>query len=306
MIRYYDYDVVDLFCGAGGNSYGAHLAKVRVVFAANHWPLAVDIHQKNHPDSQHMCQDLHQADWRLVPRHDLLIASPACQGHAKARGKERKHHDATRSTALAVLGAADYHRPQDIIVENVVEFLKWHGYAGWKKMLEDFGYFVTENIMNAADFGVPQSRIRLFITASRKKALVLKSPMRRHVPANSFLDWNGGEWTNIRGAGLVTDTMARIRAGRKKHGKRFLVAYYGNEKGGRSIHRPIGTITTNDRFMLIKENKYRMLSVDETRIAMGFPRGYILPRQKKEARKMLGNAVVPAMMKEFINQVRAA
>lgn len=75
------------------------MAGAEVVWAANHWPVAVEWHAANHPDTVHACQDLHQADWRTVPPHDLLLASPACQGHAKARGKERPHHDAERSTA---------------------------------------------------------------------------------------------------------------------------------------------------------------------------------------------------------------
>lgn len=79
----------------------------------------------NHPDTLHVCQDLQQADWTAVPSHDLLLASPACQGHSKARGKERAHHDAQRSTAWAVVDAVECHRPSAFTVENVPEFGKW-------------------------------------------------------------------------------------------------------------------------------------------------------------------------------------
>lgn len=57
----------DLFAGAGGMSTGAKMAGVDVLWAANHWKLAVDIHSRNHPGAEHECQDLHQADWSLVP-----------------------------------------------------------------------------------------------------------------------------------------------------------------------------------------------------------------------------------------------
>ncbi|WP_415509807.1 DNA cytosine methyltransferase [Acetobacter sp.] len=66
---------VDLFAGAGGFSTGAEMAGARVVWAANHWPLAVEYHAINHPSVQHVCQDLHQADWSLVPRHDLMLVA---------------------------------------------------------------------------------------------------------------------------------------------------------------------------------------------------------------------------------------
>lgn len=70
----------DLFAGAGGFSTGARLAGVTVVWAANHWPAAVRVHERNHPATIHACQDLQQANWATVPAHDLLLASPCCPG----------------------------------------------------------------------------------------------------------------------------------------------------------------------------------------------------------------------------------
>ena len=105
---------IDLFAGLGGWSTGAVMAGCEVLWAANHWQEAVHWHSENHPDTQHICQDLHQADWTQVPSHDLLLASPCCQGHSKARGKANGNpqHDASRSTAWAVVSALEFHRPQ--------------------------------------------------------------------------------------------------------------------------------------------------------------------------------------------------
>ncbi len=94
---------IDLFAGIGGFSEGARQANIDVVWAANHWELAVQYHSANHPHTEHVCQDLHQAAWDQCPKHDILLASPACQGHTHARGKEKPHHDAQRSTAWAVV-----------------------------------------------------------------------------------------------------------------------------------------------------------------------------------------------------------
>ena len=66
---------VDLFAGAGGFSTGAELAGARVVWAANHWPAAVECHSANHPHVEHVCQDLRQADFSTLPAFDLLLAS---------------------------------------------------------------------------------------------------------------------------------------------------------------------------------------------------------------------------------------
>lgn len=58
---------IDLFAGAGGFSTGAVMAGIDVVWAANHWGLAVRLHAANHPQTAHACQDLHQANWGEVP-----------------------------------------------------------------------------------------------------------------------------------------------------------------------------------------------------------------------------------------------
>ena len=50
---------IDLFAGAGGFSTGATMAGCNVVWAANHWRSAVEIHAANHPGAQYVCQDLY-------------------------------------------------------------------------------------------------------------------------------------------------------------------------------------------------------------------------------------------------------
>lgn len=123
---------VDLFAGLGGFTAGAERAGVPVAWAANHWPEAVEVHRRNHPATEHACQDLQQFDWRRLPRHDLLLGSPACQGFSRARGAHLPRHDVARSTAWAVVGAAEAGRPPVVLVENVPEFAAWVLYPAWE------------------------------------------------------------------------------------------------------------------------------------------------------------------------------
>jgi DNA (cytosine-5)-methyltransferase 1 len=296
-------NAIDLFAGAGGFSTGAQLAGVRVVWAANHWQAAVETHRANHPETKHSCQDLHQADWQNVPPHDLLLASPACQGHSRARGKDRPHHDQARSTAWAVVSCAEFHRPAAIVVENVPEFTRWLLFPAWKEALAVLGYALSINLLDAADFGVPQHRRRVYIIATRSQApFHFKHAPQPFCPVSSILNGPCGQhWSPIRTK--CENTRARVRAGRKTHGDRFLVAYYGNEDGGRSIHRPLGTVTTRDRYALIEGTKMRMLTVDENRAAMGFPASYKLPPNKRLATHFLGNAVCPPVARAVISQL---
>jgi len=299
---------IDLFAGAGGFSTGALMAGCNVVWAANHWQAAVDVHSLNHPGAQHVCQDLHQAQWASVPAHDLLLASPCCQGHSKARGKSNGNpqHDASRSTAWAVVSAAEFHRPAFCVVENVPEFLKWSLYPAWQTAMQALGYSLAVHVIDAANHGAPQHRERMFIVLAKSKApLHLKFPKQALVPSSSFVDFGAGRWQPISKPGRAAATLARVAEGRRVHGERFISSYYGNERGGRSLARPIGTITTRDRHAVIDGDRMRMLSVPEARTAMGFPASYQLPTRAKDAMHMLGNAVVPLVARDVINAIKA-
>ena len=251
---------------------------------------------------------MHQARWDQVPAHDLLLASPCCQGHSKARGKANGNpqHDASRSTAWAVVSAAEFHRPAFCVVENVPEFLKWSLFPAWQQAMQALGYSLAPHIVDAADHGTPQHRERLFIVAAKSQApLRLTLPKQAHVAASSFVDFGAGKWSPIDKPGRAAATLARITEGRRVHGPRFISSYYGNERGGRSIHRPIGTITTRDRHAVIDGERMRMLSVQESRAAMGFPADYLLPSNQRTAMHQLGNAVCPPVARDVINAIRS-
>lgn len=298
---------IDLFAGAGGFSTGARMAGCNVVWAANHWPAAVEVHASNHPEALHACQDLHQCDWTQVPVHDLLLASPACQGHSRARGTDRPHHDAQRATAWAVVSAAECHKPAFVVVENVPEFVKWTLFPAWCSAMHALGYALVPQIIDAADHGVAQHRRRLFIVGSRSQyPMELRLPKHDRVPAASIIDFTAGNWSPINRKGRSTRTLGRIVAGRAVYGARFLTAYYGSEYGGRSLDRPLGTLTTRDRYAVIDGDRMRMLTVDENREAMGFPADYKLPASHKHAIHMLGNAVVPAVARDVIEAIKEA
>ncbi|WP_277593652.1 DNA cytosine methyltransferase [Pseudomonas chlororaphis] len=289
---------IDLFAGLGGWSTGARAAGIQVLWAANHWPDAVEWHSANHPDTQHVCQDLHQARWDQVPAHDLLLASPCCQGHSPARGKANGNpqHDSSRSTAWAVVSALEFHRPQFSLVENVPEFTNWALYPAWVQAVQALGYQVAPHVVDCADLGVPQHRVRLFLVLTRSQApLMLELHKRQHVSAASFLDFDAGRWSMIEKPGRAQATLDRVRNGRQRFGDRFIMPYYGKGSGttGRDINRPIGTITTLDRWALVDGDRMRMLSANEALAAQSFPADTLRPDNHRLTMHMAGNAVPP-------------
>lgn len=298
---------VDLFSGLGGFSTGAKQAGCTIKWAGNHWPLAVDFHSRHHPQAVHICQDLQQYNFNDLPPHDLLLASPACQGHSPARGREKPHHDAQRSTAWAVVSAVEAKSPPVVIVENVPAFQTWALFPAWKLAMESLGYSISPHILDAADFGVPQHRVRLFLVCTRSQVpLVLNLKKTAWEPFGPSIQWSSYPWSPIDRPGRSAATKARIEAGRLRYGDRFLAPYYGSGSGlsGRSLDRPIGTIRTHDCWSVVDQNMMRMLQPDELRLAMGFPECE-LPSNRSQAIHLLGNAVCPPVAEGLIRAVQA-
>lgn len=299
---------IDLFAGAGGFTAGASMAGVDVVWAANHWRDAVDTHALNHPETAHVCQDLLQADWRRVPDCDLLLASPACQGHSQAGQPGRmahgqrieEKHFADRNTAWAVISAAEIKRPSAILVENVADFLRWPLLPAWRSALGILGYEVREHVFDCADFGVPQNRLRAVITAGLGRAIELRNPKRPHVGFGPSIDWGSGDWAPLHTK--PEGVRRRVDAARARGlGDRFLSHYVTGHKG-RELDRPIGCITTKAQWAVVDGDSIRMLSTAELRRGMAFPEDYRLPTVKKLAIKLLGNAIPPTFARDLIEQ----
>jgi DNA (cytosine-5)-methyltransferase 1 len=180
--------VTDLFAGAGGSSTGAaSIPGIAIRVASNHWQKAVDVHNANHPNADHVCADISQIDPRLFPTTDLLWASPECTNHSVAKGKKRdtaqpdlfgetlpsEAAERSRATMWDVPRFTEAHRYQAIIVENVVDARHWPPFKAWLMAMDSYGYdhqSVYLNSMHAQSLGLPapQSRDRMYVVFWRK------------------------------------------------------------------------------------------------------------------------------------------
>jgi DNA (cytosine-5)-methyltransferase 1 len=285
---------VDLFAGWGGFSLAAKQAGLEVVWAANHWPVAVQVHAANHPTTVHECQDLRQADWTALPRYDVLLAAPACQGHSTAsQPKRRLYHDERRATAWAVVDCADVTEPQTLIVENVPAFLRWRLFPQWRDALRALGYHLQEQIVTASHHGVPQRRERLFIIGTRKMTHV----RLRKTAEPAFgpcLDPHAGGWRPLaEAADGVRGRVAKARA--RGLGHTFLTQNVTGHPGV-PLDEPIRTITTAPQhWALVAGDQYRYLTGRELARGMGFPEWFTWPEDLsvEDVTQGLGNAVCP-------------
>ena len=97
---------------------------------------------------------------------------------------------------------------------------------------------------------------------------MLRLPQRAHQPAAAVIDFASGRWAQIHRPGRAARTLSRIAAGRRAHGDRFVMPYYGSGSGltGRGLCKPLGTVTTRDRWALVDGDRMRMLTADECRV----------------------------------------
>jgi DNA (cytosine-5)-methyltransferase 1 len=306
---------VDLFAGWGGFTRGAHDAGASVVWASNHWELSVRTHALNHPTTTHVCQDLRQADWTTLPAYDLLLASPACQGHSSAsQPRRRRYHDAMRATAFAVLDCADVTEPAAVIVENVPAFSRWRLFDLWCEGFKRLGYRLDQRLETASHHGVPQRRQRLFIIATRPDVVV--PPLQRDPAEPAFAPSLLHDrvvptqaWRSITNAPPGVQT--RIARGVARLGPRFLSQHTTGHAGVDYVREPIRTITTAPcHWNLVQADKgrYRALTPRELARGMGFPDSFYWPSDVTvdQATTGLGNAVCPPVATALIGAVASA
>lgn len=106
------------------------------------------------------CADVLQCKPAKYERPDLLHASPPCPNFSQAKqGAKETPHDLALAQAVAdFIGAL---LPQSFTLENVFQYMYSESFKLITKKLEALGYFWFADIINAADYGVPQTRKRL-------------------------------------------------------------------------------------------------------------------------------------------------
>lgn len=177
--------VVDNFAGGGGASIAIEMALGRHVDEAiNHNWEATAMHQANHPQTRHHCEDIFKVSIDKVTRGrpvGLAWFSPDCKHFSKAKGGKPRSKK-IRGLAWVVIKWAKHPtaKPRVIILENVEEFQGWgpllksgevcpkrkgRTFKYWVKRLRNLGYQVEWRELRACDYGAPTIRKRLYLIA---------------------------------------------------------------------------------------------------------------------------------------------
>jgi len=311
---------IDLFCGAGGSSLGAMAAGFEIVAGFDIWLVAGLVYRANFPAARfHLCDlaALDVSDIRSIYGDlgdvDLVLASPPCTDHSLARGAAPPSL-AGLDLPWCVLEFARIFWPRWIVIENVVQMRRWHGFRSFLHALMHLGYCVRAQILDAADFGVPQRRRRLYIVCDREAEPPEIAPRTPHMPVGDVIDLDGYAYTPLRTPRRARATIERVERALRVLGRdaTFLSVYYGSGPQWQTLDVPLRTVTTSGHFALVRPDRcggheMRMLQVDELRRAMGFPVSFVLDGcTRTDAMRLLGNAVCPPVMQAIVETLIGA
>lgn len=331
----WNYKAIDFFCGGGGMTCGLRQAGINVVAGVDFDKDAKETYEFNNPGTVYVQTDIRklrtnyfERNFDIHPNDDSLImvgCSP-CQFYSiinSDKNKSLKSKDLLRNFARFI----DYYRPGYVLVENVpgIETNKDSILPFFLSELKDkLHYRVEKKIVNMNDYGIPQSRRRFSLIATRLDNVELKFPAQsenkltvRDVLGvkNGFPKIQAGhkDATDFKhtAAGLSPKGLMRMQKTRHDGGSRLdwaddpelqLKCFVDHDDSFKDTYgrmwwdRPAPTITT--KFFSISNGRFghpeedRAISIREGATIQTFPRDYVFKTNSiATAAKLIGNAV---------------
>ena len=200
----------DMFCGCGGISSGLRSADFQIIAGADIQPNYICTFKHNFPEAKAITDDLSRVrpeevmQWlNLIPGDlDLLAGGPPCQGFSKNVPRKSRYLDLPNNQLVKTfLQYVEVLKPKLVLMENVAEMKNGFDSFYTQELLErlsEVGYQVTYQVLNAADYGVPQRRRRAFFLATR-----LGSPLSFPLPTNAPIEKRGTQEIQLSMLGRV-------------------------------------------------------------------------------------------------------
>ncbi|MEX0597148.1 MAG: DNA cytosine methyltransferase [Candidatus Paceibacterota bacterium] len=299
--------IVSLFSGVGGMDLGFKLAGHEIIWANDNWTDAVNTYKLNIGDP--IIEGDIQEVKNTIPNCDIVIGGFPCQGFSVAN-RNRHKEDIRNQLYLEFVSILEKTKPPFFLAENVKGILSLDDGIAFEKIVEEFskiGYNVNHMLLNAADYGVPQKRERVFIYGVRKDYNYdLKMPPAKTHSCN--LDEGLNSWVT------VGDVLKNVPDPDKKHAlKNHVYSKFKIKWNGYLGHRPVSpnepspTITARgDKkggvVIHPHPNRKRRMSVREAAIIQSFPLDFEFFGSKTSAYRQIANAVPPKLSFQIAKQ----
>lgn len=351
-----EFRILDLFCGAGGLSWGLDKNPYfTTTVALDFDEKAAETFKRNMPYAEVIVGDItnpHIKDQVVSLAEktgvNMLVGGPPCQGYSM-KGKKLGLQDPRNFLFREYLDLVEKLRPDVFIIENVKGLLL--SANGWFKdqivqTIESLGYTVRFDILNAANFGVPQSRERAIFICSKHGAISLpkatvskKTTVRDAISDLAYLESNEGDFEQDYITKPHSDYQTMMRNGCQKlynhkasnhkqvaidklklippeQGKEYLPEeLHGNQKfkttwGRLKWDNVSPTIDTRFDASSNGTNNHpflnRAITPREAARIQSFDDSFVFYGSKVYVRKQVGNAVPPMLAKAIADQIADA
>ena len=166
--------VIDLFAGVGGMSLGFEMAGFEVVLANEYDKEIAEAYIKNHPNTKMIAEDITSLSLEKIfskyrGKIDVIIGGPPCQGFSQ-KGQRKTIHDERNFLFKYYVKVVELVQPKYFVMENVPNLLtaeKGYFKKEVEEMFRKLGYILNSDVLNAADYGVPQNRRRAVIIGKK-------------------------------------------------------------------------------------------------------------------------------------------
>lgn len=335
------YTVLDLFCGAGGLSYGFKLAGFSIEGGVEWDSSAMETHKNNFKSKFEFCGDIKDISNSIIEEQlmgiDVIIGGPPCQGFSSANRQEKEKDDPRNKLFFEYLRFVEIIRPKVFVIENVKEILtKDNGYAKNRilEITQELGYNVVVKVLNAADYGVPQIRRRAIFVGIRsdlnctfdfdalkkiKRQVTvydaigdicypereIKNKFLSYVKDTEVLHNHNPKTPNVR----VIERMTYVPQG--GNWRDVPAHLWDTQRNNRhssaykrlSFNEPSITIDTG-HMNYFHPIEHRVPTVRESARLQSFPDSFIFYGNQGEQYRQVGNAVPPLLGKALANEIK--
>lgn len=330
--------IIDLFCGCGGLSKGFEMAGFESILGIDFWKDAIETYNYNRQNKVGICEDISKIDNefldKLMNENEIVgvIGGPPCQGYSTV-GK-RDILDDRNYLYLQYCRIVERVKPDFFVLENVKGLLTLDKGKFKEDIINRFsnlGYQVEYKVLNAADYGVPQNRQRVFFVGMKNKKFRFPVALNNKVtteeaisdlsdkensyskePQNNYQKIMRKNSTKLCNNEFTVHTKQTIEIISKipDGGKisDLPKEYWNVRKYNKAFQRmnsksQSNTIDTGHR-NYFHYNKNRIPTVRESARIQSFPDDFIFTQSKTSQYKQVGNAVPPLLAYAIANQLK--
>lgn len=314
---------IDLFAGIGGFRLGFERNGFTCVFSSEKDLNCQEVYKKNFGEQPF--GDITQIDPKEIPDFEVLLGGFPCQPFSIS-GKKQGFNDTRGTLFFDICRIIQEKQPKLIVLENVKHLIHHDKKRTLKTILttlKNLGYNVSQSILNAKDFGLPQNRERIFIIGS-KKSFFDFDQLKKQAPATlqNFLDTEGTfEYLDESTYTLIPHPKKQ-RTGLKFVGYRnkntWKTGVRPNTEHLSRVHRQPNRIYSvegvhptlssqemSGRFFIYlpSTNQVRKLTINECYRIMGFPENFKRHERTGQQYKQIGNSVAISVIEAIAQQI---